>query len=120
MATQSVTAENLPARKYTGNEIGFDVSDPCEKVRYALNGAEAISDIIQDNINGEGKDRWTDEFMWHLAQGQQALLGFARQQVDLLSHELSYTHALLGDHGPEAKARAERALAQNSDERRAA
>ena len=120
MATQSVTAKNLPARKFTGNPIGFDVSDPDEKVRYALNGAEAISDIIQDNINGEGKDRWSNEFMWHLTQGQQALFGFARQQVGLLSHELWYTHALLGDHGPEAKARAERALAENSDERRAA
>jgi len=120
MAMQSVTAETLPARKYTGNAIGIDAQSASENILYALNGAEAISDIIQDNINGEGKDHWSDGAMWHLTQGQQALFAFARQQADLLKHELWYTHALLGDHGPEAKAKAERTLAQNADARRAA
>ena len=118
MATKSVTAENLPAHKYTGNSCGFDVSDPSEKARYALSGAEAISVIIQDNINGDGKGHWSDAFTWHLTQGQQALLGFAREQIALLDHELWYAHALLGDYGPQAKARAERELAGNSDERK--
>lgn len=120
MATQSVLGKKIPQRQFEGNKTGFDVQDPGENVRYALNGAEAISDIIQDNINGDGKDHWSDDFIWHLTQGQQALLGFARQQVNLLNHELWYTHALLGDYGQRAKARAERELAQNADEQEAA
>ena len=81
MATQSVLGKKIPQRRFEGNETGFDVQDPGENVRYALNGAEAISDIIQDNINGEGKDHWSDGAMWHLTQGQQALFAFARQST---------------------------------------
>jgi hypothetical protein len=120
MATRSVTSENLPARKFTGNSVGFDTQGAAESARYALNGIEAIASIIQDNVDGEHAGQWSEGFIWHLIQGQQALAAFSRQQVDLLQHELWFTHALLGDYGPEARARAQRELAENSDERRAA
>ena len=116
MAKQIVMGKVIPPMAFTGNETGFDVGSNSEAAEYALNGIEAISDVIQDNITGENKDHWSDDFVWHLTQGLQALTAFARQQVDLMQHELWYTHALLGDYSPEAKARALRDLKEQEKE----
>lgn len=106
MATESVTAKSIPPFKLTLEDVGFDKSGPAENVAWALNGAEAIGSIIMENIDGEAKGELSEGFMWHLHQGQQALLAFARYQTQALNHELWYTHALLGDFGAQVKANA--------------
>lgn len=110
MASESVTVESLPPFKLMREDSGFDKNDAGESARWALNGIEAISTIIMENINGETKGHWSDDFIWHLHQGQEALSAFTRQQVEALQHELWYTHALLGDYGQDAKKRAESKL----------
>jgi hypothetical protein len=110
MASKIVTADTLPPFKPALGDVGFDRQGTGETIRWALNGAEAIASVIHGNIEGENKDFWSDGFMWHLHQGQTALLAFARRQADALEHELWYAHAMLGDHGEEAKARAKAQL----------
>lgn len=110
MAIKSVTRASLPPFKPQTELVGFDVQSPAENIRWALNGAEAISSIIVENTEGEAKGHWSEGFMWHLNQGQQALLAFARYQADAMQHELWYTHALLGDYGTDAKERVEKEL----------
>ncbi|MGS1013088.1 hypothetical protein ACVCL0_14215 [Rhodanobacter sp. UC4450_H17] len=104
MATKSVTDESIPPFKPVLEDVGFDRNGLAESAVWALNGAEAISTIIMEDIDGETKGKWSEGFLWHLHQGQQALLAFARNQTQALSHELWYTHALLGDYGEQAKA----------------
>jgi hypothetical protein len=84
-------------------------------VRWALNGAEAISDVLAHNIDGEHPGFWSEQFVFMLHQGHQALIAFARQQTELMAHELWYAHALLGEYGEENKVRVQRELA--ADER---
>ena len=120
MAKQTVMGKEIPSNAYAGNETGFDANDTGEQAQWALNGIEAIGRVITENAQGETKGHWSEDFIWHLMQGQQALVSFVRQRVYGLDDELWYTHALLGDYGPEAKARAERELAASSDDRRAA
>lgn len=110
MAIQSVTAESLPPFKRQRNDCGIDVQDADENIRWALNGIEAIGSIIMENISGETKGQWSDNFILHLHQGQEALTAFVREQVGELQHELWYTHALLGDYGDAAKLRAQQEL----------
>ena len=107
MATQSVTARSLPPVNPTLEDIGFDRNGHDENARWALNGASAIATIMMENIEGETKGHWSDEFMWHLHQGQEALLAFARYQVDALQHELWYTRALHGEYGEQVKLNAQ-------------
>lgn len=116
MALQSVTTEDLPPLKPQSNDSGFDRNSPGEKARWALNGAEAIGTIRIENSQGETKDHWSDNFIWMLHQGQEALLAFARQQVDALEHELWYMHALHGDYGAEIEAKARRELGSQQKE----
>ena len=114
MATQIVTPENLPPHKAWRNDVGFDTSCAAEKARWALNGAEAVAGVIHANIEGENEGFWSRGFIWQLQQGHDVLVAFAREQVEALAHELWYTHAMLGDYGPEAKARAQRELAEGA------
>lgn len=119
MATQTLLGKPIPPKEFTGNRTGFDNQSVDEDVWYALNGIEAISAVIQDNIDGEHKGHWSDDFIWHLTQGQQALVAFARRQNDLLRHELWFAKALLGEYGPEAQARTRRELGDAESERAA-
>lgn len=112
MAMQSVTSQTLPPFKPTLEDVGFDQGGAAESARWALNGASAIATIMMENIEGATKGQWSEGFMWHLHQGQEALMAFARYQVDALQHELWYTHSLLGDYGEHAKERAQNALVE--------
>lgn len=114
MATESVTAEQLPPIKFTKNACGIDAVRSCERATAALNGVEAIASVISANTHDDNKGFWSDELIYMLHEGEQALLSFARQEIQLMSHELWFVHAHAGDYGPEAQARAKAELTKQS------
>lgn len=90
----------------------YECSDHFEVADSALRGALALSAVISDaSPGGERPNHWSPRMMDDLEMARRTLINAARDSLDALRKERWQARALLGHHGPEARARAEAEVA---------
>lgn len=85
----------------------YSESDATEAVDAALSAALAVSTIIADVTTGDNANIWTSYVVDDLHTAQRIILREAKSRLRDLRHENWNALALLGEYGPEAKARVE-------------
>ncbi|SEI92896.1 hypothetical protein [Frateuria terrea] len=81
--------------------------NPYEATYAALSAALGVGTIISDVTTGEDAGRWADHVVDDLHTAQRIILRAAKSSLEALWLDNWRAHALLGEYGSEAKARAE-------------
>jgi hypothetical protein len=91
----------------TEANISYRDSSHFEEADSALRAALALNCILSDMTTGENAGMWSNHVVSDLHEADRLLMLSARESLGRLRRENWRAHALLGEYGPEAKARAE-------------